>query len=123
MKTISFYFILGGGGVLGALKSNPRLPNFQGSMTSSQTCITRGKAKITNSFSYMSSNVIFLGIFRYSGGGGAGYPKEWAQLASQLSPHLHQSTYHIWKQSVQDFSKLSCSQRNVCGRGVTMTKP
>ena len=27
---------------------------------------------------------------------------EWAQLASQLSTHLYQSTYKIWKESVQD---------------------
>ena len=31
------------------------------------------------------------------GGGGAGYP-----FTYQLSSHLYQSTYKIWKQSVQD---------------------
>ena len=28
---------------------------------------------------------------------------DWAHLASQLSSHLYQSTYKIWKQSDKDF--------------------
>ena len=28
---------------------------------------------------------------------------DWAHLASQLSSHLYQSTYNIWKQSIQGF--------------------
>ena len=39
------------------------------------------------------------------GGGGGWVPlqlTEWAQLASQLSTHLYQSTYTIWKQFIQD---------------------
>ena len=64
----------------------------------------KGK-KITTIFLCKSPNVILFCIFDYSGGGGW-VPlqlTEWAQLASQLSTHhLYQSTYKIWKQSVQD---------------------
>ena len=61
-----------------------------------QLCITRKK----NNYQFLckSPNI--------RGGGGGWVPlqlTEWAQLASQLSTHhLYQSTYKIWKQSVQD---------------------
>ena len=59
-------------------------------------------------FFLQEPNCNFVFVFDYSGGrgGGGGWVPllltERAQLASQLSTHLCQSTYKIWKQSVQD---------------------
>ena len=57
-------------------------------------------------------------MFGYSGGPWVAHTlSDWAHLASQLSSHLYQSTYKIWKQSDKDFFKLSWERWNVCGRG------
>ena len=80
-------FIFGGPG---GLTSNPGLPNFQGSKTSSQSrqIYNKGKqgnsvawdlrptgSKNNNQFSYMGPNVNKMRILGYSGGGGgAGWP-------------------------------------------------
>ena len=74
-------------------------------------------------FSYMGPNVkcekkIFLG---YSGGGGGG--GDWMALPS--FPLTYIILHIIWKQSANDFLKLSRSRCSVCVRrsgGVTMTK-
>ena len=70
MKYILFY-IGGGGGSWGTLTSNPGLPNFQGSKTSSQSRQMYNKKNISASFSYMGPNVnkcAFLAILFIFGG-------------------------------------------------------
>ena len=69
------FHIGGGGGVLGGLTSNPRLPIllWKYDLMTVQIWIIRGKNNYQ--FSCKSLNVILFCIFGYSGGGGgAGYP-------------------------------------------------
>ena len=84
MKNILVYIFiyLGGGGSWGTLTSNPGLPNFQGSKTSSQSRQMYNKKKNYRQFvSYMGPNVkkcVYLAIvFIFGGGGGS-----WGTLTS-----------------------------------------
>ena len=85
----------------GPCTSNPGLPNVYDLITD-QTYAYQEK-HITTSFSESQCEQNC-----YSGEGAewvALQLSDWAQLASQISSHLHvyQSTYKIWKQSVPDF--------------------
>ena len=77
------------------------LPNFQDSMTSSQSrhMYTMG----TNNYRLFIYVPQCESIFGYSEGGWVAPLSDWAQLVSQLSSHLYKYTYKIWKPSVQDF--------------------
>ena len=64
-------------------------------------CITRGKNTI--SFSYISHNIKLIALFGYPGA--PRWPIQKSDgpiLLPQLSSHLYQYTYKIWKQSVQE---------------------
>ena len=61
-------------GVLGAVTSNPGELKFQSSKTSSQSRHMYSKGKHNHQFFIYGPQYIFLGIFGYSGGGGAGGP-------------------------------------------------
>ena len=53
----------------------------------------------------MGPNVNKFAFWAIRGGGAwvAHKYSDWPHLASQLSSHLYQSTYKIWKQSDKDF--------------------
>ena len=84
--------------------SNPGEQKFQGSKTSSQSRHMYNKGKNNCQFFIYGPQYTKMCIFGYSGG--PGWPinnRTGAHLASQLSSHLYQSTYKIWKQSDKDF--------------------
>ena len=102
---LKFFSYLGGPG--GALMSNPGERKFQGSKSSSQSRQMYNKGEKTASFSYMGHNIQKCAFLAIQGGGGGAWVAQkysnWAHFASQLSSHLYQSTYKIWKQSDKDF--------------------
>ena len=73
--------------------SNPGERKFQGSKTSSQSRHVYNKGKNNCQFFIYGPQYTKICIFWLFGG-------PWA---SQLSSHLYQSTYKIWKQSDKDF--------------------
>ena len=86
---IYILFYIGGGGSCGTLTSNPGLPNFQGSNTSSQSRQMYNKKNISASFSYMGPNVkkcAFLAILFIFGG-------SWGALTS--NPGLFSGQYDL----------------------------
>ena len=101
MKNI-FLIIFGGGGSWWGPTSNPGLPNFQDSKTSSYSRQIYNKGKNQEFFIYgpQCEKYTYLDI---GGGGGLNVGYDWAHLASQLSSHLNQYTCQIWKQSVRIF--------------------
>ena len=77
------------------MTSNPGLPNFQGSKTSSYSRQIHNKGKNNQEFFIYGPQCEKFNVWILGGGGGLGGGYDWAHLASQLSSHLNQYTVHV----------------------------
>ena len=84
------------------MTSNPGLPNFQGSKTSSYSRQIHNKGKNNQEFFIYGPQCEKFKCLDIGRGGGLGGGYDWAHLASQLSSHLNQYACKIWKQSNKD---------------------
>ena len=104
MKNIYFFSYLGGfWGALIMLCRTQVNENFRVVRPHHRAdiCITRGKNN--HQFFIYGPQYTKMCIFGYSGGPGWPINNRTGPIASQLSSHLYQSTYKIWKQSDKDF--------------------
>ena len=88
--------------MLGPNTSNPGEQKFQSSKTSSQSRHMYNKEKKPPVF-HIWATIKKVHFWLFGGGGGPRWPIKRAQLASQLTSHLYQSIYKIWKQSIQSY--------------------
>ena len=98
------------GGPGGPLRRTQMNENFRAVRPHHRADMRTTRKKITTSFSYMGHNIKKCAFLAIRVPWVAHKNLDRAHLAPQLSSHIYQSTYKIWKQSDKDF--LSYRENN-----------